>query len=110
MKIAKEKVEISDDDEKKIFHARKSLLFTDGGTWTKKDGLLDVTMDAYDEIDVCELVGKFLLNKISGKYHKNSIGLFRVDGLSLFKNKSSTQLKKAYKKHSKHLFRNSGRI
>ena len=58
----------------------------------KKDGLFNVTMRAYDGAEVCELVGTFLLHKISEKYDKNSIGLYRDDGLSLFKNKSDTQL------------------
>ena len=31
----------------------------------KKDGLFDVTMGAYDDAEVCELVGAFLLDKIS---------------------------------------------
>ena len=33
LKFAEEKVQISDDDEN---HARKSLLFNEGGTWMKK--------------------------------------------------------------------------
>ena len=50
----------------------------------KKDGLFDVTMGAYDGAKVCE---KYcLLHKISEKYEKNSIGLYRDDGLSVFKN------------------------
>ena len=72
----------------------------------KKDGLFDVTMGEYDGAEVCELVGTFLLDKISKKYEKNSIGLYRDGGLSVFKNKSGTQLeriKKTYKKHSRTL-------
>ena len=52
----------------------------------KKDGFFDVTMGAYDGAEVCELVGTFLLDKISVKYDKNSINLYRNNGLSLFKN------------------------
>ena len=37
-KFAEEKVQISDDDKKIIYHARKSLLFNEEGTWMKKDG------------------------------------------------------------------------
>ena len=47
----------------------------------KKYGLFDVTMGAYDGAEVHELVGTFLLDKISEKYYKNSIGLYRDDGL-----------------------------
>ena len=63
----------------------------------KKDGLFDVTMGAYDGAEVCELVGTFLLDKISEKYEKNSVGLYRDNGLSVFKNKSGTQLERIKK-------------
>ena len=66
-------------------------------TWMKKDGLFNMTMGAYDGAEVCKLVGTFLLNKISEKYDKNSIGLYRDDGLSVFKNKSGTQIEKIKK-------------
>ena len=39
----------------------------EGGTLMKKDGSFDVTMGAYDGAEVCELVGTFLLDKISKK-------------------------------------------
>ena len=52
----------------------------------KKDGLFDVTMGAYDCAEVYELVEIFLLDKISVKYDKNGIGLYRNNGLSVFKN------------------------
>ena len=51
-------------------------------------------MGAHNGAEVYELVGTFLLNKISEKYDKNSIGLYRDDGLSVFKNKSGTQFEK----------------
>ena len=63
------------------------MLFNEGSTWMKKDGLSDVTMGAYDGAEVCELVGTFLLDKISEKYDKSNIGLKRNDELSVFKNK-----------------------
>ena len=97
LKFAEEKVQIFNDDKEFIYHARKSLLFNEEGTWMKKDGLFDVTMRAYDGAEVRELVGTFLLDKICEKYEKNSIGLYRDDGLSVFKNKSGTQLEKIKK-------------
>ena len=80
----------------------------------KKDGLFDVTMGVYNGAEVCELVETFLLDKISKKYDKNSIGLYRDDGLSVFRNKSGTQLEKNKKELPKNIqglwFRSSGRI
>ena len=49
-------------------------------------GLYDVTMGAYDGVQECELVGIFLLYKLSLKYNKNNIGICRDDGLAIFKN------------------------
>ena len=45
----------------------------------KRNGLFDVTLGPYDSTEVCELVWKFLLDKISVKYDKNSISLYRDD-------------------------------
>ena len=73
----------------------------------KKDGLFDVTMGAYDGAEVCELVGTFLLDKICEKYEKNSIGLYRDDELSVFKNKSGTQLERI-KKNLQKTFKDFG--
>ena len=107
LKFAEEKVQIYNDDKKIIYHARKSLLFNGEGTWMKKDGLFDVTMGRYDGAEVCELVGIFLLDKISKKYEKNSIGLYRDDGLSVFKYKSGTQLERT-KKNLQKTFKDFG--
>ena len=53
----------------------------------KREGnLFDATMGAYDGAEVCELVSIFMLNKISEKYNKNDVGLYRDDGLAVFKN------------------------
>ena len=73
----------------------------------KKDGLFDVTMGAYDDAEVCELVGTFFLDKISEKYEKNSIDLYRYDRLSVFKNKSGTQLERI-KKNLQKTFKDFG--
>ena len=107
LKFAEKKVQLSNDDKKIIYHARKSLLFNEEGTWMKKDGLFDVTMGAYDGAEVCELVGTFLLDKISEKYEKNNIGLYRDDGLSVFKNKSGIQLERI-KKNLQKTFKDFG--
>ena len=55
-------------------------------------------MGAYDGAEVCELVGTFLLEKISEICNKSNVGLYRDDGLSIFGNKSGTQLEKMKKK------------
>ena len=53
----------------------------------KKDsGLFDVAMDAFDRAEVCELVGNFLLHKLSEKYERKNLALYRDDGIAIFKN------------------------
>ena len=64
----------------------------------KERDIFDVAMGAYDGAEVCELVGTFLLEKISEICDKSNIGLYRDDGLSTFRNKSGTQLQKMKKK------------
>ena len=55
--FAKAKVSRTQEEEKIIYHSRKSLLFKDQETWKNKEGeLFDVTMGAYDGAEICELV------------------------------------------------------
>ena len=58
-------------DKAIIDHARRSLLLSDQQTWIKRDsGLFYVTMGVYDEAEVCELVGNYLLYELSKLYEK----------------------------------------
>ena len=52
--------------------------------WVKKDTSVefDVTMGSYDGAEVCEIVGLFILDMLSKLFEKNSIGLYRDNGLS----------------------------
>ena len=98
--FAKDITDISREDIQIMYHARKSLLFCNEKSWMKREGnLFDVTMGAYDGAEVSELVGIFMLNKISEKYNKNDLALYRDDGLVVFKNVSgpeSERIKKIF--------------
>ena len=61
-------------------------------------------MGAYDGAEVCELVGIFILYQLSRIYNKNDIGLYRDDGLAVFRNTSGPQAEKI-KKHFQSIFR-----
>ena len=92
LNFPKEITDIGREDKQIMYHAKKSLLFCNEKPWMKREGsLFDVTMGAYDGAEVCELVGIFMLNKISEKYNKNDVGLYRDDGLAVFKNISGTE-------------------
>ena len=43
-------------------------------------------MGAYDGAEIWELADLFLLNNLANKFDKNSIGIYRDNGLALFKN------------------------
>ena len=59
-------------------NAKKSLLFNNQQTWIKRNsGLFDVTMRVYDETEVYELVGYYLIYELSKLYEKKDIGLYR---------------------------------
>ena len=60
--------------------------------------VFDVKMGDSDGAEVCELVGTFLLEKASEICNEGDIGLYRDDGLAVFRNKSGTQLEKIKKK------------
>ena len=58
----------------------------------------DVPMGCYDGAEVCELVGIFILNKLSNVIDKNSIGLYRNDCLGVFGKLSGPQIEQRKKK------------
>ena len=60
----------------------------------KGSDLFDVSMGDYDGADVWELIGIYLLNLLGRQYDAKNIGLYRDDGLSIFKNCSGPQMEK----------------
>ena len=95
IQFAAEHTDINKNNFEVIFHARKSLLFHSNQPWIKRDSdIFDVTMEAYDGAEICELVGIFMLSLLSKNYSSNNIGLYRDDGLSVFRNISGQQAEK----------------
>ena len=87
LRFAKDHTNISDEEVGIIQHSRKSLLFSRDKAWRKKEGpgLFDVTMGSYDGAEICELVGIFALSHLPERYDRKSIGLYRDDGLAVFR-------------------------
>ena len=48
-------------------------------------------MGTFNGVEVCELIGLFLLNNLSKKYGKNNVGLYRDDALVLLRNANGPQ-------------------
>ena len=68
-----------------IMQSRKTILFHNQEPWVKREGDedFDVPMGCYDGVEVCKLVGSHLLNKLSKIVDKESVGLYRDDGLGV---------------------------
>ena len=73
----------------------------------KQSNNFDVTMGSYDWDEVCQIIGIFILSLIGNKYNPNNIGLYRDDGLAVFKNTSGPQSEKIKKTFQK-MFKNKG--
>ena len=95
LEFAKQHVIVKSKDRETIFHARKFLLQYEGKAWIKKQrNNFDVTMGSYNGAEVCELICIFMLSLIGSKCNPNNIGLYRDDGLAVFKNTSGLQSEK----------------
>ena len=60
-------------------------------------------MGAYDGEDFCEFIGNYLLYELSKSYEKKDIGLYRDDGLAVFKTKSGPESKKKKEVNSSYI-------
>ena len=54
-------------------------------------------MGGFNGAEVCEPVGNFLLYQLSKNYDKKEIGLYRDNGLAIFKNVSGSKAEKIKK-------------
>ena len=91
--FAKPFTQIDDDAIQIIQHSRKSLLFNEKEAWIKnRDSLFDVTMGSFDGAKICELVGLFILNKLSNIIPKKDLGLYHNDRLTVLRNKTGPEL------------------
>ena len=87
-----------------IMNARKTLLFHHEEPWMKKNAEedFDVPMGCHDGAEIYKLVGKFILNKISPIMHEqNNVGLYRDDGLGIFRNLSRPNMERKKKEITK---------
>ena len=53
-------------------------------------GLFDVTVGSYDGREVCNLIGMFALSKLPKQYSRCDIGLYRANGLAVFRGMSGS--------------------
>ena len=85
---AEQRTKISKPDIEVILYARRLLLFTKNKPWIKCTGnsSFDVAMGSYDGVEICELVGMYILDRLSKIHAKCDVGLYRDDGLAVIRN------------------------
>ena len=54
-------------------------------------------MGCYNDAEVCELVGTYILNKLKNVTNKENIGLYCDDGLGIFQNIPKTEIERKKK-------------
>ena len=90
---------MSDETINIIVHCRHSILFTNVGTWIKKDNPhFDVAMGSFDSAEICELVGLYMLHLSAIFGEKNTVGLYSNDGLAILQNIPSPEAEPIWKK------------
>ena len=76
--------------------------------WVNKDNPdFHLTMGSYDEAEVCELLGLYILDILKKELGHDQIGLFRDDILGCFQSLSGPESQKVKKKLCK-IFKQSG--
>ena len=82
-----------------MFHVRKFLLLHSNQPCVKRQSdTFDVTMEPYNGTKISELMRILMLSLLSKKYNFNNLGLYRGEGLSVFRNISGQQAGKLKKK------------
>ena len=105
--FARRYTEISNEEEEIIIHAKDALLFHKNTAWVKNSKEaenFDVTMGSYDGPENAEIVGLFILNKLSSKFGLENVGLYRDDGLALLRDVSGPRAERI-RKDLKKIFR-----
>ena len=78
--------------------ARESFLFKKGTAYVKKgrNDRFDLPMGSWDGAELSELCGIYILNRLTnedGPFEKQSVGLYRDDGLGVAKGTDRTRNK-----------------
>ena len=83
--------------------ARKTLLFNINKPWVKKSGKkdFDVLMACFDGAEVSEIVGIYILSRISNEINKKKVGLYCDDNLFVLRNIRGSEMNRTRKILSK---------
>ena len=94
-------------DAIKLARNRYYLAKKEPGSKEVKNPSFDVTMGSFDGAEICEIVGIYLLKKLSPLLGKENFGLYRDDGLATVNSSSGPVLDKM-RKDIISIFKNEG--
>ena len=82
-----------------IKQLQKTLLFNEKIPWVQKDGSedFDVPMVCFVGVEVCDLAGTFIFNKLKDVFQNNTIFLYRNGGLAVIKDLSGLEIERLKK-------------
>ena len=85
LEFAKQFSDIDDSDIRIIMHSCKSILAYDNNIWRKKNepDLFDIPMGSFHGAEICDIIGLYLLDKLSQIFEESMYGLYRDDGLAI---------------------------
>ena len=86
--FAKQYINIAPSDVDLIMACRNNILVHNNEIWKKSGEAngFDVPMGAFDSAQISDLIGIYILNKLSSLTNKEDIGLYRDDGLMVVRN------------------------
>ena len=92
-------VDIPDEDLSIIMQSRKTLLFSEKVPQVKKeiDEDFDVPMGCYNDAEVCDIVGSYILNLLCNILDKDLVGLYRDNDLAIVRNLSGPEIERKRK-------------
>ena len=79
---ARQFIDISEEQEKILMEAKKTLIFRNGTPWCKKGASdFDIGQGSFDGAETCELIGLYILCELAKL--NIDVGLYRDDGLAV---------------------------
>ena len=104
LSFAKKYSPISEQEEKIVYNATKSVLYHDDKIWVKKtrsadeEELFDITMGGFHGAEVCELVGLYMIDGLTKILPGGNVGLYRDDGLAAIPKQPGPETERLKKK------------
>ena len=99
IEFGKKFTKFSNDEIDLLMHTCQTIVCYDNRIWTKlnNNDNFDIAMGSFHGAEVCDLVGLFILSKITPVVGPLNIGLYRDDGLGIIKQSSGSNLEKLKK-------------